>query len=294
MIRSMTGFGRGKTQTDDIVVRAEVRSVNNRALRISCRVPERLQGIEPELEKSLRHRIARGSVVLSLALDDLSGNSGPLLDKQVIAHYRDQLLELRDSLGLAGEVTIDNLMALPGVVRKNITGGEVPAELVRLAHEATAAAMDELITNREREGEHIWNDIIARCDTITALVDRIEQRLPKMTEQFRKNLMERLRTVMEQSGGTLNEQDVSREVVIFADRSDISEEITRMRTHIALAGELDAGDGPSGRRLEFIAQEMFREANTMASKAGGAELIPELLDVKSEVEKIREQALNVE
>ena len=115
MIRSMTGFGRGKTQTEDTVVRAEVRSVNNRTLRISCRVPERLQGIEPELEKSLRHRIARGSVVLSLALDDLSGNSGPVLDKQVIAHYRDQLLELRDSLGLAGEVTIDNLIiCLPG------------------------------------------------------------------------------------------------------------------------------------------------------------------------------------
>jgi uncharacterized protein (TIGR00255 family) len=290
----MTGFGRDTARMGHFMVRAEVRSVNNRNLRVSCRLPERLQSIELELEKLIRSRLGRGTVTLTLTVNDLSGEVGVTIDKAVVTRYRDELIQLRDALGLTGEVTIDSLISLPGAITRNIAEGKIPKDLTRAAHEASGSALTKLIVNRENEGENIWRNILARCDAIAGMIDQTRQKVPHMVERYRRSLMERLQPIIEQAGGVLKEEDIHREVVFFADRSDITEEITRLRSHVALMKKLDGGDEPCGRRLEFIAQEMFREANTMASKAGDAELMPGLLYIKSEVEKIREQALNVE
>lgn len=294
MIRSMTGFGRCRIQTENYAVCAEMRSVNNRGLRISFRLPDRLQGLEPELDKILREHLARGTITLAIVLDDLSGNSGCVLDDAVVRHYHGQLVRLREELGLSGGVTLDVLAGLPGVFRGRTTWEEIPEEINRAVHEAVGGALKGLIGVREQEGAHGWQDILSHCETIGRLVDRVEKKIPKMIEQYRRRVTERLAPLLEEIGSAVSEEDVRREVVLFADRSDISEEIARLRSHLMLMKEMTGAEKPCGRRVEFIAQEMFREANTMASKANDPEVIPHVLDIKSEIEKIREQALNVE
>jgi uncharacterized protein (TIGR00255 family) len=294
MIRSMTGYGRGENQVGDYQVRAEIRSVNNRNLRVSSRLPDRLQGLDPEIDRILRGRLSRGTVTLSLQFDDFSGDPGYVIDEAVVAHYKGKLSALADSLGMEEGITLDKLISMPGAVRRNVGAGEICEDLKAAALLSADAALASLVENREQEGENIWRDIMDRCARISGIVDDVEKKLPGIVASYRTRVMERLKPLLEEVGAQLSEDDVRKEVVFFADRTDIAEEITRMRSHIGLMGDLTEQADPSGRRAEFIAQEMFREANTMGSKAGDAEMIPDLLEIKAEVEKIREQALNVE
>lgn len=294
MIRSMTGFGRGTAQSKHFVVRAEIRSVNNRNLRIACRLPDRIQGLDAELEKRIRDRLARGSVNAYLLLEDLTGDTGYVLDEAAIAHYRDRLAELSGRLGIAGEMTMDKLVTLPGVVRKGVAGDEVPDELVETTVSAVDEALDQLIRAREAEGKHMWQDILGHCDAIDRNLKEVEAKLPQMVEHYRQRTLERLQPLMEKLNLDISEEDIRKEIVLFADRSDVSEELTRLASHVKLMREMGDASEPCGRRLEFIAQEMFREANTLGSKAGDGEIIPDVVEIKSVIEKVREQALNVE
>lgn len=294
MIRSMTGFGRSRVRMANGVVRAEVRSVNNRNLRTMCRLCDQLQGFEPELEKLVCSRLARGSVTLMLALDEFSGDPGFALDEAAMAHYYEKLAAVRDRLGLTAEITLDTLAALPGVVRRSTGAGEIPAALSQAALEATEQALEKLVANREEEGEHTWRDIAARCDAIARRVDAIEEKLPDVIAQYRRRVTARLEPLVAEVGAVLREEDIRKEVVFFAERADVCEEIARLRSHVALMKSVGDGEGPRGRRLEFIAQEMFREANTMGAKAGDGEIIPDVVELKADIEKIREQALNIE
>jgi len=289
MIRSMTGFGQSERRTDRYAVRAEVRSVNNRNLRVTFRLPDRLQGMEPELERIIRNAVSRGTLGVTMALDDFTGDPGYLLDTAALRYYRDALREF----DAVAEVPLSVLMTLPGAVRRK-TAEEVPEELAKAVRDALTAATAMLAAAREVEGAFIWKDISSRCDTIRSLVGRVEGRIPGMIEDYRRRLSERLAKLLQGVGSELTEDDMRKEIALFADRSDISEEITRLRSHLALMAKGGSGTEPYGRTLEFITQEMFREANTMASKAADPEMIHGALDIKSEVEKLREQALNVE
>jgi uncharacterized protein (TIGR00255 family) len=288
MIRSMTGFGLGSSQTGRFAVRAEIRSVNNRNLRTTLRLPERLQALEPEFEKMLRDGMSRGTVSATVTVDDVSGDPGYVLDTAAIEFYRDALQKVEK-----GKVPLAVLISLPGAVRKKPVE-EISADLTAAVREAMQRAIKQLVVARESEGAFIWKDMTARCRAIGALVERVEARIPRMIEEYRRRLSERLTKLLAGIGSTITEEDVRKEVALFADRSDISEEITRLRSHLALMAKADAQDEPSGRKLEFVMQEMFREANTMGSKATDAEMVQDMLDIKSEIEKLREQALNVE
>jgi uncharacterized protein (TIGR00255 family) len=288
MIRSMTGFGLGAIQTGRFVVRAEIRSVNNRNLRATVRLPERLQALEPEFEKMLREAMSRGTVSASVTVDDASGDPGYVLDTAAIEFYRDALMKIEKD-----KVPLSVLISLPGAIRKK-PAEEIPDELVAAVREAMQRAIKQLVAAREAEGAFIWKDMTARCRAIGATVERVEAHLPHMIEEYRRRLSERLAKLLAGIGATITEEDVRKEVALFADRSDISEEITRLRSHLALMAKADAQDEPYGRKLEFVMQEMFREANTMGSKATDAAMVQDMLDIKSEIEKLREQALNVE
>jgi uncharacterized protein (TIGR00255 family) len=288
MIRSMTGFGFGSSETSRFALRAEVRSVNNRNLRVTLRLPERLQALEPEFEKMLREAMSRGTVTVVITVDDMSGDPGYALDTAAIQFYRDALKKVAK-----GPVPLAVLLTLPGTLRKKPVE-EIPDELVTAAREAMQRAIRQLVAAREAEGAFIWKDMTARCRAIAALLERVEARIPRMIEDYRRRLSDRLAKLLEGVGATITLEDVRKEVALFADRSDVSEEITRLRSHLALMAKADSRDEPYGRKLEFILQEMFREANTMGSKATDAEMVQEMLDIKSEIEKLREQALNVE
>jgi uncharacterized protein (TIGR00255 family) len=287
MIRSMTGFGRGQAGAGQFTVKAEARSVNNRNLRMVWRLPDRLQGMETDLEQLSREYLLRGTVTVAVTLDDNSGDTGYILDAAAIQHYR-------ESLRAAGEeVPLSVLLTLPGAIRRK-SGDEVPEELAAAVRDAVRAAMVELVAARAREGQFIWNDMLARCKTIGEIIDRVEKRGPQVVEEYRKRLGERLAKLLQGSGSPLAEEDFRREVALFADRCDISEETTRLRSHLALMSKAGAVSEAYGRKLEFLMQEMFREANTMGSKSNDSGIVHEVLDVKAEVEKLREQALNVE
>jgi len=294
MIRSMTGFGRSHVEREGVAVRVEARTVNNRSLRVNFRLPDCLQGLEPELERAVRGRISRGTVSVLIALDVFSGDPGYVIDEAAMKYYRDAMIETGRRLGMSGEVSMDTLAVLPGVIRKRNTGEEISEEVAAAVTAGLEQALAEVVEVRGAEGRYVWDDIVSHCERIAALTDKVEAQAPMMLERHRRRIVERLGPVLKELGDGIREEDVRREVAYFADRSDISEEISRLRSHLELMKGLETLDEPCGRRAEFIAQEMLREANTMASKANDAELVPDVLEIKSEVEKIREQALNVE
>lgn len=294
MFRSMTGFGRDQVRTDRYAVRTEVRSVNNRSLHITFRLPDTLLALERDLDKQVRNAVTRGTVYVTVNSDELTGETGYVLDPLAIKAYRETLTGLRDEIGLSGDPSLDLLVGLPGVVRRSAVAEEIPDELSYMVRQGLKSALEELTRTRAEEGAAIQRDILARCETISTQVKSVEKMLPRMLEDYRKRLSDRLATLLERVGSSLTEEDMRREVVIFAERSDIAEEITRLRSHLDRMGEMTSSEEPCGRKLEFISQEMLREANTMASKAGDADIVQQVVEIKAEIEKIREQALNVE
>ena len=294
MIRSMTGFGRAQISTEHYAVRAEARSLNNRSLRVTLRLPERVQGIETELEKLVRGTLSRGTIAIFVTFEDMMAEPPYVLDPRVIRYYRDAFAALGMELGLAGEVSIEGLAALPGALLRSKSLEDVPEELGKAVRRALTEALAEMVRAREEEGAFIWKDMLSHAETIADLLVRVEERIPRMVEEYRQRLSDRLSKLLEGVGVGLDDEDLRREIALFADRSDITEELTRMRSHLNMIEQARPGDEPFGRRLEFVTQEMFREANTMASKANDAEMVHDILDIKSEIEKLREQALNVE
>jgi len=294
MIRSMTGFGRGQVETKDFTVRVEVRSVNNRGLRVSYRLPERLQALEPELEKVVRAAVSRGTINVVASFDEIEGEATYEVNAAAIKSYRESLEALRRELGVSGETPLSALVTLPGAMQRARGAEEPLPEQAGAVFGALEAALAELVAARKAEGAQIWNDLTGCCATIEKTLVRVEERRPVMIEEYRERLRERLAKLLEGIGSTITEEDVRREIVVFADRADISEELSRLKGHIEMLRALESREDACGRRLEFIAQEMFREANTMASKANDARMVEAVLDVKAEIEKMREQALNVE
>lgn len=289
MPRSMTGFGRGEAQSDTCSVRAEVRSVNNRNLRVIFRMPEMLQGLEADMNKLIRDSAARGSLTVTFSVEDLSGDPGYALDLDAISYYRQELLTLDPD----ADIPPAALLTLPGIVRKK-EPEELSTGLADVVMKALGQALEGLVNSREVEGKFIWDDMMARCAAIRKMVDSIEKRVPNMVEEYRKRLSERLGTLLKGVSVELTQDDLRKEIALYADRSDITEEITRMRSHLELMESMGAIKDAIGRKLEFVTQEMFREGNTMASKSGDPLINHDALDVKSEIEKLREQALNIE
>jgi len=295
MIRSMTGFGSATKSLDGVEYGVEIRSVNNRYLKCQVRVPDVLQEIEAELERIVAGSLARGSIILSVRYVDHSPEAGASINRIVVEKYLSELKTIAESTGVELQTDLATILTLPGAYteasRTTILAKAKPV-IVQLVGQATA----DLQEMRHREGESIQRDLEQHCDKISELISQVDQRVPEVVLQYQDRLRQRVELLASEAGATLSEQDLIREVAIFAERSDINEELTRLRSHIdQLHGILnEQADAPVGRTLDFLSQEMLREANTIASKCLDAAVSRNVVLIKGLIDRIKEQVQNVE
>ncbi len=296
MIFSMTGFGRASLRLESLGFDVEVRSVNHRHLDARVRVPRILSTCEADLRARIQQRIGRGKVDLAIATSDDSSVSARVeIDRGVAAEYGRVARELGSIDGIEGSLTVDTLIGLPGVAR--LAEPEFPAdELLDALLGGVDRALDALVAMRASEGKAIGRDLMLRLDRVEALADSIEQRSELVCIAVRERLKKRTEQLRLETG-LLDEARLHQEIVMAADRLDVTEEIVRLRSHIEQFREIvrSAGvDTPVGRQLEFLLQEFGRETNTIGSKGSDAPIAHDVVELKTELERIREQALNIE
>lgn len=297
MLISMTGFGEARLQGDNMALRVEIRAVNNRFLKISLRCNEDLAAsAENELETIVRNYVRRGTVQLNVFIEREPEASQYRVNRQVLLGYWQQTAALAADVGLAPPTGLEAFFALPGVVTEREDVGAQSEKLLPLLRQVVTDALEKLQQMRQQEGQAMALDMQANCQRILTLTDQVERRAPLIVENYRQRLQERIGRLLADSGVSLQPEDILKEVGLFAERADISEEIVRLRSHIQQFLAIVAGDGEEtpGRRLEFLTQEMFREINTMGSKANDAEVSQCVVEMKTHVERLREMVQNVE
>ena len=298
MIKSMTGYGRGEASAGPFRAVVEVRSVNHRFADVKIKLPSDLSGIEPALQQRIQGRVHRGRLDVSVSVARGTDEAPPIeINRKMVASYVRAADMLKQEFGLAGEVTLESVMSLPDVLSLRTPVGAASREeqaAVVAALEQAMAAHDAM---RLQEGGILARDIKQRVAAITRLRGRIAKRAPKMLPLYVKRLKTRLRE-LNGNGARAAEVDDSRvaqEIALMADRSDITEELVRLAGYLEQMDALLAGSKePVGKKLDFIMQEMNREANTINSKAIDLSICQDAIDVKAEVEKIREQVQNLE
>jgi uncharacterized protein (TIGR00255 family) len=291
MIRSMTGFGSAEGRVGRSSVSVELRTVNHRYFSPSIKLPSSLSRWETEVREALRQKITRGHVTLAArTMREQEGLAS--IDETRFAAYARQLRDLRDRYGLAGDVDVATVLRMPEVVGG---GGEEDdsgsaAELVAVVNEALAA----LTRMREEEGRRLAAVVLERLDLVSGALDRIAERAPQRLVAQRDRLRASVKELTE--GVAVDEARIAQEIALLADRLDVSEELDRFRTHIAAfrAAMRDSTGEGVGKRLGFLLQEMLREANTTGSKANDAAVVGDVLLIKEELERIREQVENLE
>ncbi len=293
----MTGFGASSIQSGGVHYNVEVRSVNNRFLKTTLRLPDNLSVLEGELEQVLRNKLARGSVTLTVAIKDDSIAGASAINASVLTGYLDQLKLVRSQLGEGDilRVELGALLNLPGVVDEPEQGALLERYLPSLK-KLVEEACDRVIAMRQEEGRKLHEELLLHLKRIQTLVDKVRLRAPQVIDQYHTKLRNRVKELIAKAELHINEVDLIKEVAVYAERCDISEEVQRLRAHVSEFERILDGDGSdaTGRTLDFLAQELLREANTIASKSNDAEISHMIVEVKGAIDKIKEQAQNVE
>lgn len=288
----MTGYGRGESDRVGARISVEINSVNRKQSDIVINLPRELSALEPRVRQIVGERLVRGRTNVVVAFDPRAQNSRALaLDRALARSYHDGMRALQKELGVTGEITIEMILQAPGVLR--FAEDElVPNEIWPALAEALEQALGELIKMREKEGRHLAKDLIRRLKILRQELKEIRKKHPVVAEKYRTTLLERI----SKAGLELhpNDERLIKEIAFFADRSDVSEELTRLESHLAQFAHHLRKEEPVGRTLEFVTQEISRELNTLGAKAGDAEISRHVVACKSEVEKIREQIQNLE
>jgi uncharacterized protein (TIGR00255 family) len=291
MITSMTGFGRGSAEGQGGTIGVEVRSVNSRFLDIQVRSPQLLQAYEQAVRERVQKAVARGKVSVHISWEEgAQGASMPQLDEAVATRYVEEAQRIAAMEGVGGEVELSAIMRLPGVFKSGSIQDDAQ-ECEALLYEALAAALEEFTTMREREGTSLAVDLRQRLDGIESLLLQIDASVPEAREQIVQRLRERIAELVKP--GEFDEARLAMEVALIAERGDIPEEIVRFRSHNAQFIEALEQGGEVGRRFNFLLQEMNREANTITSKAANTPIVHAALEIKEEVERLREQVQNL-
>lgn len=296
MLLSMTGFGHGVEERQGVHVVTELKSVNNRYLKLSIRLPDSAARYEADLEKLIRSRISRGAVQVSVRLRYGSGAAGYRIDSDVLQAYQRQLAELTGASAEQLRVDPGVFLHLPGVIQEDDLSEDILQGVWPAMQASMQVALEHFADFRIREGESMRGDLKLQCDLIAEQLELVRGYAENVTADYRERLLDRVRkAVAEVEGGAaLKDSDVIREVALFADRCDINEEITRLRSHIEQFLRLLDSDTSQGRKLEFIGQEMFREINTIGSKASEVKISMCVVEMKAAIERIREILQNVE
>lgn len=288
----MTGYGRGESDRGGAKISVEVNSVNRKQSDIVINLPRELSVLEPRVRQAVSDRLSRGRTNVVVACDPSPNASRKLaLDGALARSYHEGMRSLQKELGVSGEITLGMILQAPGVLRFSDDGLE-PDEIWPGLEDALNRALGELIKMREREGKHLAKDLIHRLKVVRQSLKEVRKMHPAVAEKYRVTLLERIN----KAGLAFesNDERLLKEVVFFADRSDVSEELTRLESHLAQFAHHLRKNEPVGRTLEFITQEISRELNTLGAKAGDAEISRHVVVCKSEVEKIREQIQNLE
>jgi uncharacterized protein (TIGR00255 family) len=295
MIRSMTGFGTAMAEESGAHYVVEVRSVNNKFFKAAVRLPEELHGLEPEIESVLAARLSRGSVLATVRFQDNSAEAAARINHPALQRYLEQLLAVPGLTHGATRIDLGALLSLPGVVASE-PGHERLERARGMLLRLTSEACDHVLSMRAREGRALHDDLLRHCRVLEGHLSVIAGRAPVVVEMYQQRLRQRMETLLAEVGASVREEDLLREVAIFADRSDISEEVARLQGHLAQFREIvAAADGdPAGRTLDFISQEMLREANTIASKCLDVEVSRRIVEIKGTIDRLKEQAQNVE
>jgi uncharacterized protein (TIGR00255 family) len=293
MALSMTGCGEGTASDGSSTCRVELRCVNNRFLKFSLRAREGFAALESRLEAAVRERVKRGTVQMTL---DLTGPAAPaarLFDESQLEAYLGQLEHFCTRHDLPVPRSIDGLLALPGILADSLPTSDAADAAWPLVSRALALALDRLDAMRRSEGDAMARDMRSTLREITSIAGRIRDRVPAALEEHRTRLLERVGRVLEQRGVSLTEADLAREIAVLADRSDIAEELVRLESHVAQFDRLLDEDTP-GRALDFLTQELAREANTVASKSADVAIAHAVVELKTQVERLKELVQNVE
>lgn len=294
-MQSMTGFGDACLEREGVSVFLEIRSINNRYLKISPRYSEPLGALELQIEEEIRKFFARGTITLNVKITRARKADSYEINIPLLNSYRDQLRVWLSESGDAQSVWSDfqTLLSLPGVVQDNSEKDDVSV-LAPLILEALAAASDKMKAMRIREGQALAEDLLSHIEVIEKHLERVIARAPEVVKVFSERLVERLNKLLEQQGVTVEQADVIREIGIFTDKCDISEEIARLRSHISQFRNILKNEPSPGKKLDFLTQELFREVNTIGSKANDFEISQEVINMKASIERIREQVQNIE
>lgn len=295
----MTGFGDASRQVDQVHYAIEVRSVNNRFFKATVRLPDAIAGLEAELETQLRKRLSRGSVTLVVKMRDPTADAPKGINQQVLDGYLASLKQVHAQVASSDQATnidLTALLALPGVLQLDDLEETAISRARPTVMELTDQACDRLLAMRLTEGKAIAEDLAGQRQVIRTLIESVAEWVPQVVEEYHTRLRGRIDDLIARAALKVEERELIHEVAVFAERSDISEEVTRMHGHLdqfeKIIGSSD--DEPAGRTLDFLTQELLREANTIASKSNDAGISRAIVEAKGAIDRIKEQVQNVE
>lgn len=292
MIRSMTGFGRGSSEKDGKSFTIEIKSVNHRYFETNIRMPRVLIAFEDKIRKIIGEKVKRGKLDVFVTQGNYDKEDvEAYLNEKLVDSYMNCFRILKDKYDLRDDMSVASIARLPEVLTLKQKEEDV-SEAFEQIEESLTEALEALLFMREREGEKLLEDVIRKCDLINELVKKVQERAPFVVCEYKEKLTQRLNALHKEV--EFDENRVAMEVAIFADKAGIDEEIVRLNSHIVQMKETLILDEPIGRKLDFIIQEMNRETNTIASKANDLEILNTVINMKSEIEKIREQIQNIE
>ena len=292
MIRSMTGYGRASGETSLGEVRVEVRSLNHRFLDLNIRAPKELSALEMEMRDLIRSKVYRGKVGLTLRIEGTSEGPPRMrleVDWGLIETYLGALEAIKERYGLEGRPNLEHILWARELL--SFREVEVQKEVWEELRPVVLEALEALLESRRREGQRNQGGLEARLEWVGRYLGEVAEGAPRVVEEYRRRLSERLKQLLP---GEFEQGRFEQEVVYFAERSDITEEVVRLRSHLEEFRRRLQGEGPVGRALDFLLQEMNRETNTIGSKANDLEIVQRVLAIKEEIEKLREQVQNVE
>jgi uncharacterized protein (TIGR00255 family) len=290
----MTGYGWGEYARNGFKVTVELSSVNRKQSEIAMNLPRELEVLEAQIRDELNRQIARGRLTARVALHAIEGREAARahINKPLARAYARELARLAKELQLPGTVSLDLLIRAPGVLQSNEEMADAE-DFWPAVEKALRKALEMLVKMRKREGEHLRKDLCTRIAVMRRSIKRIHEEAPKVQQRYRQQLIQRIKNAGLEDP-QVEEERLAKEVVYFADRSDISEELTRLESHFSQFDVYIKSEEPIGRTLDFLAQEMNREINTIGSKANDSLISREVVVLKAELEKFREQVQNVE
>ncbi len=292
MVKSMTGFGRCEVSKDDRKVSVEIKSVNHRYLELGIKIPRKLNYLDNDIRNLAKEYVERGKVDIFITYQNLGeGDEDIRYNATLAKEYFDAYAQASEDLGLENDVKTSYIMRSPDVI--TIESAEDDEDAVKdIVLEASKGALEKLVESRSNEGERLKKDVLVKLDSIKENVDFIEEKSPVIVEEYKEKINEKVHELLEDN--QIDESRIAQEVTMFADKVCVDEEIVRLKSHVNAMIETFDQEGVVGRRLDFITQEMNREANTTLSKTTDSEISERAITLKTDIEKVREQIQNIE